>query len=189
MPPLVGGDDAWAEVRLSPRPAGPAVIALAGDWNAMPRKPRLQSTGQVAYQKAAAQVLAERGLGRAKVKVLQVIRIDLEGDGIEEALFAAGNLDPAHPRSACRPGDYSFVAIRRLVGGAVRTQVLVGDFHKAADETRAPTHSQVAAVLDLNGDGTMEVVTSGQYFWGAGLDVWALQGGSLKRVLEGWVED
>jgi hypothetical protein len=63
-----------------------AVIAIRADWNALPRTPVFASTSQPAYQKAAHDFLVSKGIKNPQVKVTQVVRIDLEGDGTDEVL-------------------------------------------------------------------------------------------------------
>ena len=63
-------------------------------------------------------------------------------------------------------GSYSMVLLRRLVAGKVETQLVEGEFYSKAYENgtdddasfNAPNVYKVIAVLDLDGDGKMEIV-------------------------------
>src|SRR5436309_1558132 len=60
-------------------------------------------------------------------------------------------------------GSYSCVLLRRVVAGKVETQMFEGEFHPKAyvskdDSFDAPSAYKVVAVLDLDGDGKMEIV-------------------------------
>ena len=81
-------------------------------------------------------------------------------------------------------GDYSFVALRRLVDDKVQTQLFTGEFYPKADENAAPSVHEVAGLLDLDGDGALEVLVRSTYYEGGGMTVWQLQKGKLVKVLE-----
>ena len=136
-------------VALSPQPEH-GVIAIAAPWNALPRKP--------------------------KVKIDNIVRVDLDGDGEEEVLISATNYfrkeDSVPMRSLA--ASYSMVLLRRVVAGKVETQLIVGEFYpkaypKAAQEEGrfdSPNAYKVIATLDLDGDGKMEIVIDSHYYEG-----------------------
>jgi hypothetical protein len=73
-------------VSLSPKP-NKGAIALAAPWNALPRKPRLVDPTQKVYVDAVRDFLKTKGIKQAKVKIENILRVDLEGDGEEEVLM------------------------------------------------------------------------------------------------------
>jgi hypothetical protein len=160
-------------------------IAISGSWNALPRTPKVQSTSQKAYQDAVRSVLNSKGLAGAKVNITQVIRVDLEGDGQEEVLVSATTPRPRYPEPNSQKNDYSVVLLRKLVSGKVKTFVVEGDFYPKFVEFNAPNVYDVAAVLDFDGDGIMEIALSWGYYEGEGVDVFSYRGGKLTRVLTG----
>jgi hypothetical protein len=141
------------------------LVAVGGSFNPLPRMPRLQSTKQKVYINAAAAILRQKGITRPNVRLTQVIRVDLEGDGTEEVLVSATYYAKGLSPSAA-PGDYSLVFLRRLVKGTVATRVIAGDFFPKGVQFGAPGEHRVGAVLDLNGDGVMEIVLFGRYYEG-----------------------
>jgi hypothetical protein len=157
-------------VALQPKPAE-AVVAIAGDWNALPRVPKVQDTKQPTYIAAVRTFLIGKGIRDPKVKITQVLRIDLEGDGEDEVLLSGTNYfnppdDPDSAPSSAPAGSYSFVILRRVVAGKVQTQLIAGDFFPKGKTLNAPARYRIAAVLDCDGDGKMEIVVDGGYYEG-----------------------
>ena len=175
------------KISLSPKPDGG--IAVGGKWNALPRVPRLLSTNDPAYRQVVANILRRRGFIRPQINITQVLRIDLDGDGIEEALISASHLAEglvsAEKSMAIhgKPGDYSFVLLRKIVKGRVRDTLLVEHFYpRKIQDPQTPYQYDVAAVLDLNGDGKMEVIVHGNYYEGSWGTVFRLDKTKVENV-------
>ena len=162
-------------VSLSPE-TEKGVIAIAAPWNALPRKPQVTDPTQKSYVDALRQFLRTKGIDQPKVKIDNILRVDLDGDGEEEVLISATNYfskDESVPMRS-PAASYSMVLLRRVVAGKVETQLIVGEFYpkaypKAAQEEgrfNAPNAYQVIATLDLDGDGKMEVVIHSHYYEG-----------------------
>jgi hypothetical protein len=175
------------KITLSWKPQGG--IAVGGRWNALPRVPRMLRTNDPAYRQIVARHLRLRGFLRPKINITQVLRIDLDGDGIEEALISATHLAEglvSSERSMAvhgKPGDYSFVLLRQVVKGRVRDNLLVEHFYpRKIEYPLTPYQYNVAAVLDLNGDGKMEVIVRGNYYEGSWGTVFRLDGSKVGNV-------
>jgi hypothetical protein len=175
------------EIALSPKPE--RGIAVAGRWNALPRVPRALSTNDPAYRQVVANLLRRRGFNRPKINITQVLRVDLDGDGIEEALISAAHLAEGisingGPMAVHgQLGDYSFVLLRKLVRGKVRDILLADHFYPRKIEYPAtPMQYEVVAVLDVNGDGKMEVIVRGAYYEGSGSSVFRLIGNKVDEA-------
>ena len=54
------------------------MIALAAPWNALPRKPRVMDATQQVYVEAVRDFLKTKGIEEPKVKIDNIIRVDLE---------------------------------------------------------------------------------------------------------------
>lgn len=171
-------------VELSPEPQRGAAVGIAAPWNPMPRSPRLEKV-QTHYVQAVREFLESRGLRKPEVKITQTIRVDLEGDGEEEVLISATNYSATTGRipSSAPAGSYSVVLLRRIANGKVVTQMLEGEFYREAKEFNAPSAYRVAAVLDLNGDGVLEVVIDGAYYEGAWMAIYQCTPRQIKKVL------
>src|SRR6188472_3054352 len=75
---------------LPPKPEK-GVIAIAAPWDALPRKPKVIDTTQKVYIEAARDFLKTKGIEQPEVKIDNILRVDLDGDGEEEVLISAKN--------------------------------------------------------------------------------------------------
>src|SRR6266704_6929282 len=179
-------------VSLSPKPEK-GVIALAAPWNALPRKPRISDTTQQVYSDAVRDFLKTKGIEQPKVKIENILRVDLDGDGEDEVLISATNYfskdDSVPMRSPA--GSYSMVLLRRVVAAKVETQLIVGEFYpkaypKAAQEEgrfNAPNAYKVIATLDLDSDGKMEVVVGSNYYEGEAITIYRYDPKKVEALL------
>lgn len=174
-------------VHMAPLPVPQKeIIAIGGLWNALPWVPRLASTGQQVYKEAVADFLRKRGLKNPKVKITQVIRLDLDGDGVEEVLVTADTFDKQLTRNLQKRGSYSLVLLRKVIRGKVETLVIEEDYFPSTRKYGVPTRYWVGAVLDVDGDGLMEIVLHSMYYEGVGTSVHKVEGDKVTRVLVAW---
>jgi hypothetical protein len=166
----------------------PGQIAVNATWDVVPRPvEELDPTSQT-YRDAAAEIVADPPLSIADVSVQldQVVRVDLDGDGVDEVIVVGRHPD-ADPSHAPRAGWYAFVAVRSVVNGTVRTDLLNHTvFHADDDSYPNMVTYELDAVADLNGDGRMEVVYGASAFEDASTYVVAWDGptaGSPQHVL------
>ncbi len=158
------------------------MIAVTGGWNAVPRKPKRFLTNQKVYHEAAAAFLRDQGIAEPDVRLTQVIRIDLDGDGTDEVLVAGTRRRTADP-GGVEPGDYSYVFLRKLDGGKVATLPLLTDIHPDPRPENISYRFDVMAILDLNGDGVMEIVIQSEYYEGSAATVFTVEGLAVSQVL------
>ena len=171
----VGPCEETLAISLSPE-LEEGVIAIAAPWNALPQKPKVTDPTQKAYVDAVREFLETKEIKQPEVKIDNILRVDLEGDGEEEVLISATNYfrkDESVPMRS-PAASYSMVLLRRVVAGKVETQLIVGEFYpkaypKAKQEEGsfdAPNAYKVIATLDLDGDGKMEVGIHSDYYEG-----------------------
>jgi hypothetical protein len=183
------GEDACAEtlyVTLTPFPAGRgSLVAVAGPWNAMPRRLKIANIEAQVYREAAAAILMSKGIDNPKVNLTQVLQVDLDGDGVEEVLVSAANYAKSGAGGLtpdARPGDYSLVFLRKVVQDKVVTKIITGEYYPQAKKFNAPAEHRVIGVLDLNGDGILEIVLSGRHYEGEWVDAYRADGVTIIKL-------
>ncbi len=158
-------------------------IGTNGNWDILPQAITKISLTDKTYLNIVSNILKSKGLPRAKARIEQAFRIDLEGDGVDEVILTAssfrGNMQPR-----AKAGDYSFVVVRKIVAGKVVTLMLGGDFVKKNIEFGAPSRFEVSAIADLNGDKQMEIIMFSEYYEGSGAWVTQIKGGKDVEVKE-----
>jgi hypothetical protein len=149
---------------------GPFGVAISADWVLVPFLVE-ETTDDGTYAAVASELLAEEGLTVASPVIKQVIRFDLEGDGVNEVLVVAEDVSGDLLAEA---GDYSIAFLQKVVGGEVATSVIGKSVvvELAEGETPYVLSFTVAAVADLNNDARMEIVLDSAYYEGVGVEVW-----------------
>jgi hypothetical protein len=174
-------------VTLTSFPAGRgSLVAVAGSWDAMPRKPKIANPQAQVYREAAAEILRSQGIANPKVNLTQVLQVDLDGDGVDEVLVSANNYERFKPEGGLTPnarsGDYSLVFLRKVVQGKVVTKIITGEYYPQAKKFSAPSEHRVIGVLDLNGDGSLEIVLSGRYYEGDWVEAYRVHGTQIIKL-------
>jgi hypothetical protein len=166
----------------SPAPSATALIGLGGTWNPLPRVPEAPAVSDFPiYTKAAGEWLAAQGMPVPDpLRLTNVVRADLDGDGSIEAVISATRLsdDTGHDVAA---GDFSFVLLHREA--AAETILLSGDVYPAAQSIVFPSAYSLLSILDLNVDGRMEVLVHISLFEGGGTRVFSFDGAAAESVL------
>jgi hypothetical protein len=177
-------------VTVTPLPEGEGdIIGINGAWNAQPRLPKIQSTGQQEYREVVSAHVRRAGISKPKIVILQLLRVDLDGDGTEEVLISASS--NKEPFMFMSRGDFSVVLLRRVTRGRAQTIPLVSEvelktYEPPNEQGRSPHMTEtVAAILDVNGDGVMEVVTTYHSVYDIGKTIYEVKGRTPKPIL-GW---
>jgi hypothetical protein len=180
-------------VELSPKPKN-GVIAIAAPWNALPRNPKVTDTTQKVYVNAVRDFLKTKEITQPKVKIDEILLVDLDGDSEDEVLISATNYPDKKNRVPMRSpaGSYSMVLLRRVVAGKAETQLIAGEFHPKAYQRRntdndasfdAPNAYKVIATLDLYGDGKMEIVVGSNYYEGEEITIYRYERNKTEGLL------
>jgi len=178
--------DVWMhKITPKPDPLAKPAVGVNAPWNPMPRQPTTENDiAPEVFEKAMREMLVSKGISKPQVKISQMLRVDLDEDGKLETLITARHFDDEIERLSVKAGDYCFVLIRRVVNGQVKTQVLAGDAYPKTDQDLSPSTYEVAGLLDLDGDGKLEVLVRTGYYEGGGMQVWQLRGDQLVKVIE-----
>ena len=170
-------------VRLEPEIKSGIAVGDNAKWNLVPRIPKLIAVTDKSYVKIAADFLKTKGIARTKIKLSQIVQIDLEGDGKYEIIIA-GNYYKKGMGEEQNAGDYSFALLRKTVNGKPQNILLGGDFFTKRGEYDPPNEREITAIADLNGDGKMEIVLKTFYYEGSWQQVFETSGGKISKVLE-----
>jgi hypothetical protein len=188
VPPEYPCDDIVG-VNFSALPEGEDdLIGVNGSWNAQPRLPKIQNTGQQEYRAVVSDYLKGVGIRNPKIIIFQLLRVDLDGDGTQEVLIAANNEEK--PGIFMGKGDFSLVLLRRFARGRAQTIPIISEVelkdHAEPFQTAMWHHKEtVAGILDIDGDGVMEVITTYQSVYDGGKSVYDLKGRKPRQVI-GW---
>jgi len=80
-------------------------------------------------------------------------------------------------------GSYSVVILRSVVDRNVQTKLVVGEVYTKRDESVAPNVYNLAAVLDLNGDGKLEVIVHSFYYEGGETTIYGCEPDKIEPAL------
>lgn len=162
-----------------------AIGVTAATWPLQPRPVNAVGVGADIYQDTAEALLAGSGIDPTLGDVMQVFRVDLDGDGTEEVLVSFERLSPPFGDT----GDMSLVYARVLAGGGVDDQVLE-QYVVTPPEPGDPEFPmiggfRIAAIADLNGDARMEVVVAASGWEYVGTIVYEFDGTGFNEVITG----
>jgi hypothetical protein len=171
-----------------PPPAEPAwwgyraIGVTDADWDVQPRPVRSVGLDDPEYQELGESLAGELGAVDPTLgEVVQVVRADLDGNGIEEVFVTFEHMTD---RGMGAEGDFSLIIARAPnADGTVVDRVLFSNVVPAPMEFPQPDNSRVLAVADLNGDGSMEVTTGAVYWEGIGVHIYEFRDGALQPVM------
>lgn len=157
-------------------------IAMKADWDLFPRQYQELNTSQEVYLNLVKKYLEKAGLENPNTMLKQVIKVDLEGDGVDEVLVAANNTVGDELKEV-KSGDNAILIFRRLVNGQVIDTVLGQDIRRQ-DEAGSIYRIwyEVDTIADLDADGIMEVVIRAWYYEGEEWLIYKLIDNKLEWV-------
>jgi len=158
------------------------MVGVLDGWDIMKREVTELSTEGEFYQQAVVDWLKTQGVDEPQPGVLQIFRVDLEGDGTDEVFISATHLDDSQHMTY--PGDYSVVLLRKVVGNDVVTLPVVWDVYLSPEaELTFPRTYSLANFIDLNQDGVLEVVVDIQQWEGDGAIVYQIEDQHITELL------
>jgi hypothetical protein len=168
-------------VKLNPKKPKQGAIAFAAKWNPSPRKAQAVDVKDKEYVDIVREVLREHGLKDPFVKINQAIQIDIDGDGEDEVVISATHYKNGDeiPDEAT-PNTYSFV----MVASKGKNELIAGEFYPQAKTDAAPPNKfEIAALVDLNGDGKIDIVVRSRYYEGDEISVYEYKSSRIKKAL------
>ncbi|MCP4084188.1 MAG: hypothetical protein GY745_03915 [Actinomycetia bacterium] len=147
----------------------PAPIAVKAAWDISPRPVLVLDPIPSVYQGIISEFLEGRGIDDPVVEIIQAVKTDLQGDGVDEVVLVAEHHNGFFNEQF---GDYSLVLLRTVVDEVVQTAVLGESLVLDATDPGLFVRYRLSTLADLNGDAKLEVVTTSTYYEGAGTSVW-----------------
>jgi hypothetical protein len=136
-----------------------------------------------AYEKVVTDFLKSKGIPNAVARISQAFRGDLDGDRQDEVILIANHFNPRVSPPG-RFGDHSFVLLRKMVGKAVQSILIDGDLDAKSFPAGGPLLRDITAIVDLDGDGRMEIVIHGIGSQEASTAVYSIPHLTPLRVLQ-----
>jgi hypothetical protein len=161
------------------------MVGVASGWVSEKRATQELSADDPSYIQAVTEWFQSQGNSPADVRLTRILQVDIEGDGVDEVLLSASFFkDPSGHMS--ETGDYSVVLMRRVIGNQVLTIPLVKDYYVSSvpgGELSYPKTYTLVDALDLNQDGTLEVVIGVSHWEGGGAIVYRVDGQNVREVM------
>lgn len=143
-----------------------------------PRAIKVLDVKSKTYLGALGELLKARGL-QSEPNLTALYSVDLDGDGTQEVIAEASSKGYSQESTADpKPGDYSVVFLRAVGKKGVLTSILYGGF-KASEGI---DFGRIRSIVDLEGDGKMEVIISDDYYEGQEASIWSFRAGKLKKL-------
>lgn len=183
-----GGDgecvDLWRqELSIDPRQTGDLMVALGRsgmDKNPLPGSLEVLDAPLPGHVALLKRFLSNRQVADPQPRFEQVIKVDLEGDGRDEYIL---NVVRTGAESA-RAGDHSILLVVRGETATSRTFIIQDEYDlEDSDFSSTLWRNTVVAVIDVDGDGVAEIVTTGSYVYGGGWEVIRFDGSGFEHVL------
>ena len=152
-------------------------------WKPVPRASKAIELNNAEYKKIVADYLRAKRITKAESVLTQAIRVDLDGDGKEEVLLTATKVIPYDEGKEGEVYDqYSVVLLRKIIRGKPQTILIAGEFYPRSGGGYDGNVFEISSILDLNGDGKMELVVYSQYYEGGATQVFQMLGNALVEI-------
>jgi hypothetical protein len=170
-------------LQWTPPPSESFLVGVGGNWNALPRIPEEPPISDFdRYHHAAQDWLESQGdSGGEGFRLSRILLVDLDGDGDREALISGTRMteNTGHDVAA---GDFSFALVYDET--VPQTFVLAGEYYPAAQSLVFPKVYSFVSILDLNGDGRMEVLVEVFRWEGGGTMVFEYDGSGVGKIFD-----
>ncbi|MFQ3598522.1 MAG: VCBS repeat-containing protein [Chloroherpetonaceae bacterium] len=137
--------------RITFSPPIEGVIAMGGDWNALPRLPKLVSSSM--FIPSVKKIAKEYGIVKPKISKIEAYSVDLDGDRKSEFIVSARYFENDVQESS-NAGEYSMVFVKR----GKEILFVSSNFYLNDGNYNLPVSHKLTGIMDINGDGKMELV-------------------------------
>lgn len=182
-PAASGGICNQPAVTLQPAPPLPGTIGVMGPWNPAPRTPA-PAVDAVEPKEIVTELLRQRGIPEPEVEITAVWEIDVEGDGTDELVIGASRFAAGSNLPSVSAGDYSLIVIQKTINGNNAIIPVEFDVYLNDEELAYPFRHSIVALLDLNGDGRLELVVQASRYEGRTLVVHEVVSDRAQPVLD-----
>jgi hypothetical protein len=172
-------------VSLEPATNLTGAVALVATWDATPRLAQNLSPDTPLYRDLVAATLEAEGLAEADVHIDRLQQVDLDADGVDEVLIAASHLTGTPGTPAVAAGDYALLLLQKTTNGVTVTVPLGLDVYQEANDLAYPFRYGILGLIDLTGDGWLEVIVEAERYEGRTVTVYELTPAGMQSVLEG----
>ncbi|TYQ16979.1 UNVERIFIED_CONTAM: hypothetical protein Cloal_3570 [Acetivibrio alkalicellulosi] len=157
-------------------------IAINGSWNIIPRQIKFQNDDSY-FIELVNDILFENDINSVSATITQIYQVDLNGNGNEEILIMASNIDELG--ATYKKGTYSMVFINKEINGISERLFLEGDFYAIDGEYSdgGPISYEIVGIADLNNNNSMEVIVKYKYFEGFGYNIYEIKDNQANVVL------
>jgi len=160
------------------------MTGVAQGWQVTQRNMEELSSENEFYQGVVTQWLIEEGILDPVIEHLRVLRVDIEGDGVDEVFISASHFSDESGHMI-ESGDYTVILMRKVNGDDVETLDLVGKVYPSQElEMTFPITYSLANFMDLNQDGNLEVIIDIERWEGFGAAVYQINGLDRVQVLQ-----
>ena len=162
------------------------------NWDLTPRAIKPLAKNSKIYNEVVKNILISKGFKDPKVSIKQIYSADLDNDKQNEIVIVGEHYkkiieEDGARRSSSHPGDYSFIVVRNVYQGKVNNILLGGSFNvssiDSAESRVIPDTYELTSILDLNGDGIMEIIVYSYYYEGSFTSVYQFFNLKAKCVL------
>lgn len=167
-------------------------------WQPLPASLVKLNSENTTYKKVVNDLLKKSGIAKPVVQIKQVLKTDVQSDGVDDVFIVASYFSEAATKkqleeipSYAKSGDYSIVIYRQVINEKVQNDIIVSDIHAQVtySEQQPPPNPKefaINSILDLNGDGVMEVTIDAEMHEGQWSTVYELQGNKwIDRLMCG----
>ena len=161
----------------------PNLVGVAQGWDVTHRPWQETAVDTPVYYAAVADWLVSQGFTLPYVQISRILRVDLEGDGVEEVFISAAYFKDESGHMA-EQGDYSIILMRKLIGSEVVTVPVVAELYiSPTAELAFPFTYSLASLLDLNQDGNLELIVEVTRWEGSGVILYQVDGTNVIEAL------